>query len=55
MTDWEGLILQYQEELEIWEDNPDLFPGYHPEDDIIEEHYSDFILKHMKKGQYHDK
>lgn len=50
MTDWEGLILQRQEELEIWEDNPDLFPGYHPEDDIIEEHYSYFLLNHINKG-----
>ena len=50
MTDWEGLILQYQEELEIWEDNPDLFPGYHPEDDIIEEHWNPFVINHINKG-----
>ena len=41
MTDYEALILQRQEELEIWEDAPEMFP----EDDIIEEQYSDFIFK----------
>jgi hypothetical protein len=34
MTDYEALILQRQEELEIWED-------------IIEEHYSDLYLRYI--------
>ena len=55
MTDYEALILQRQEELEIWEDAPEMFPEYHPEDDIIEEHYSDLYLRYMKKGQHHDR
>lgn len=50
MTDYESLILQRQEELEIWEDAPEQYPEYHPDDTIIEEHYSDFILKYMNKG-----